>query len=92
MMVVVQERLLRSGPPGRAVGLIEHSTQWQGNLGLVRDPVKLQLATQAGVIAGFKQAWAQLSMYLDRCSDSLFAHSIGGMLDESHGPPRRTGT
>jgi hypothetical protein len=32
--------------------------QWQGNFALMRDPLKLQLAAKAGVIAGFKETWA----------------------------------
>ena len=58
----------------------------QSDLAVIRDVSKLQLAAEAGVIAGLQKARAQMTMYLDCCANDLFTDWIGGMLDESHGP------
>ena len=53
---------------------------------------KLQLAAEAGLIAGFQEAGPEMTMHLDCCPDNLFTDCVGGVLYQSHGPSRNTET
>jgi len=60
-----------------------------GNVATIRDSLKFKLEAQAGMIAGFQQTRAQMTMYLNRRPDDLFADPIGRMLDKSHSPSKQ---
>jgi hypothetical protein len=64
----------------------------EGHLAVIGDASKLQLAAQASVIAGFQETRAKVTMNLDPRSDNFFTDQIGGVLDESHDPSRKSGT
>src|SRR2546421_8361692 len=60
--------------------------QGYSDLPVIWDCSKLQLAAQAGMIAGFQEPWPEMPMDLDGGSDDLVTDCVGRMLDESHGP------
>ena len=50
----------------------------------MRNPSKLELATQAPVVTGLQETRSEQAMYLDGRPDDLLADRISWMIDESH--------
>jgi hypothetical protein len=60
--------------------------EWHAELALKGDAPKLELPTEAGMVAGFQEPRTEMPVHLDRRADDFVADPVGAMLDQRHIP------